>query len=100
MRVCLSRNLSELNLRLLQDLRVVLVHKGLDGLERHVLELNCLLRENFPNLVQRVHANVLVPDVLEDFPRQLATFEADAVDKVTEISPCAAGWTVVVAARN
>lgn len=59
-----------------------------------------LLGQNLFYVLEVVLADVLVSNVLKNFPRQLPEFITWRMDEVAEISPSAAGRSVVVAARN
>ena len=59
-----------------------------------------LVGENFFYVLEVVLADVLVSNVLKNFPRQFPKFIPWRMDEVAEISTSAASWSVVVSARN
>lgn len=76
----------------------MLVDKRLDRLVRQMLQLNCFLGIHFLDFVQSVDADVVVPDVLEDFAGQLATFVPHTVNEVAKIPSSASCGAVVISA--
>ena len=82
------------------DLSVVISDELLDDLVWSILQLFISFGYDLLNLLQAVHANVLISVGLENFTGDFSTFKALSVDKVTVFSSCAALRTMIVAAGH
>jgi len=78
------------------DFGVVTGYKLLDHLMGSILELFVGLGHHFLDLLEVVHADVLIAVGLEDFARNFATLEALGMDKVAKFAACAPVGAVVV----
>jgi len=76
------------------------VQELLDDWHCGVLKLDGLLGKHLLNFSDEVEPDVLVADVLEHFPGQLAAFVSLRVNEMAEVAAGASGGPVEVAAGN
>lgn len=84
--------------RVRHDPLVVVGNELLDHGQWLSLKLLSHLRVDLGDIGQVIDPHILVADVLKDFAGDLAELVALCMDKVTKVSACAAGGSVVVAA--
>ena len=78
----------------------MILHELLNDLNIGILKVFVRLWNNFLNLLQIVHANILITIGLKDFACDFSPFKALRVNKVTVLAARASIWSVEVAARN
>lgn len=78
---------------------VVIVNKLLNCCKRGVYHVDRRLRQDFLDFCEIILPHIDVPYILKNFSRQLSTFIALCVNKVTKVSSSTASWTVKVSTR-
>lgn len=78
----------------------MILHELLNDLNIGILKVFVRLWNNFLNLLQIVHANILVTIGLKYFACDFSPFKALRVNKMTVFAASASIWSVEVAARN
>lgn len=78
------------------NLRIVIIHELLDGLERCITQLIGHFRVNLLDFLQIIDPNVLISIGLKDITSNFPSLEARCVNKMAILAACAAIGPMIV----